>query len=59
MPLLKTKTISINILKKFNEKINNFQIIYDLASQAFFKYKKEFSIIKKVNENVIYFFSLL
>ena len=34
-------------LEESNRKINNLQIIYDLASQSFYKYKKANSIIKK------------
>ena len=61
MPFFKTKGNFDNYinLKEYNGKINNLQIIYDLASQAFYKYKKAFSIIKKPDENGIFFFLLL
>ena len=61
MPWLKTKGNFENYinLKEFNGKINNLQIIYDLASQSFYKYKKKFSIIKKANENGIYFYLII
>ena len=61
IPLLKTKgnfDKYIN-LKEFNGKINNLQIIYRLTSQTFYKYKKEFSIIKKAKENDNYFFLII
>ena len=61
MPWFKTKgnfDDYIN-LKEFNGKINNLQIIYDLASQAFYKFKKEFSILKKANENEFYFYLII
>ena len=61
MPWFKTKGNFDNYinLKEFNGKINNLQIIYDLASQCFYKYKKKLSIIKKANENRNYFYLIL
>ena len=58
MPWFKTKGIFnfyINI-KEENNKNNNLQIIFDIASQAFYKYKKKFSIIKKSNEDINNFY---
>ena len=46
-------------LKEFDGKINNLQIIFDIASQAYYKYKKSFSFIKKANECGRYFYLIL
>ena len=46
-------------LEESNRKINNLQIIYDLASQSFYKYKKANSIIKKANDNKHIFYLII
>ena len=61
MPWLKTGGCFENYinLKEADGKINNLQILYDIASESFYKYKKAMSFLKKPNEKKNYFYLIL